>query len=67
MLVGYARVSSTNRDPAPQVVTVKTVADEARLFKVHPVSVTCLLTQARHANPQKSASRSGSKKTGYAK
>jgi len=67
MLLGYARVSTTEQGTAAQVVALKTAADAARLFKVHPATVSRLLTQARLANPQKPASRSGSKKTACAK
>lgn len=45
----------------------KTAADAARLFKVHPATVSRLLAQARIANPQKPASSRSSKKTPYAK
>ena len=48
MLLGYARVSTTEKDTAAQVATLKT-ADSARLFKVHPASVLRLLTQVRFA------------------
>ena len=67
MLLGYARVSTTEEYTAAQVVALKTVADATRLFKVNPATVSRHMAQAYLANPQKPASRSGSKKTTYAK
>ncbi len=45
----------------------KTAADAARLFKIHPSTVSRLLAQARLGNPQKLTSSRSSKKTPYAK
>jgi len=45
----------------------KTAADAARLFKIHPATVSRLMAQARLANPQKPASSRRSKKTSYAR
>lgn len=45
----------------------KTAADAARLFKVHPSTVSRLLAQARHESPQQPAASRGSKKTSYVK
>ena len=46
MLLGYACVSTTEQETAAQVVALKTAADAAQLFKVHPATVSHLLTQA---------------------
>lgn len=45
----------------------KTAADAARLFKIHPATVSRLLAQDRLANPQKPALNRRSKKTPDAK
>ena len=67
MLIGYARVSTTEQETAAQVVALKTAAEAAPLFKVHPATVSRLLAGTSLANPQKPGSRCSSKKTGYAK
>ena len=62
-----ARVFTTEQDTATQVVALKTAVDAARLFKVHPATVSRLLTQVRLGNPQKLTSSRSSEKTPDAK
>ena len=55
MLLGYARVSTTEQETAAQEVALKTAADAAQLFKVHPATVSRLLAGASLANPSEAS------------
>jgi hypothetical protein len=45
MLTGYARVSTDDQETAAQVAALK-AADAARLFKIHPSTLSRLLARA---------------------